>query len=144
MGVDGTDFTAGVAHNGTGYGFWTTVTFKNRNKVIPKRMEFQFGFLAFTRTYSLIRSQRSQSIFQGETNSINQIVLPARNDVGWIQGNGIKLVGLIDLEFVAGALNILRLAVYAKVLDERATLQCKIGIPDFCFFPSSITATGFS
>lgn len=76
------------------------------------------------------RRECPASVLHHAPNSINQSPLPGRNNVGWIQRDGVKLVGLIDTELVAGALNIITLTVDAEIFDEQSILQAEVRIPD--------------
>ena len=75
------------------------------------------------------RAQGYQSVLQGETYSINQMVLPVGNNVSRVQRNRVELVGLIDTELVAGALDVIPIPVDAEVFDQKAVLQRKIRVP---------------
>ena len=79
------------------------------------------------------RAQGYQSILQRGSDSIKQSSLPGRNDVGWIQWDGIELVGLVNPELMAGALDVIPFAIDAEILDQQAILQTEVRIPDFKF-----------
>lgn len=76
-------------------------------------------------------AQASESIFQYRTDSGHQLRLPAGNDVGGINGGGVELIGVIDAQFMSGALDVVAVADDTKIFDEWTALEAKVGIPDF-------------
>ena len=72
-------------------------------------------------------------MFQRMADAINKMILPAGDDVGRVQRDGVELVLPVDAKLVAGLFGVMLVAVDAEVFDEKAVLQREIRVPHLEF-----------
>jgi len=75
----------------------------------------------------------AESVFKRKADLIYQFFLPGRDNVRWVQRNRVEMVGLIDPELVAGAINIITLT-YRKIGTKKSVEFQVVGkFASFCF-----------
>jgi len=75
----------------------------------------------------------SQSVLQCVADAINQMILPARYDIGWVQRDGVELIFPVNAKFMPCLFGVMLVTIHAKVFDEEAVLQREIGVPHLEF-----------